>query len=1146
MSIGVECPSCQNKFQVATQLAGQEIQCILCRHKFAVPAPAVPPPPGSNPRLGILVSHPSSYPLDKGREASGLSPSPAPPRSGRRLTTLVLDAVKVVLGKSDTARSGVPEITLIALTLAMTGLAITWPFRLAGMGLILGLVGLGLAGFAVGKLKRRKESLGALPILAALLNGQAFFMALALAMAPDSAREPGGEKIVQVPATAKLIPLLEDADPAVRVKALEQAGEVARDLEGLRGHLVTALHDDQDTVRTAAALALGHLGPPARVAYPLLLGLAKGDPVEAVRLQAERTLKKLSPPTHADLSDLLATLKEPHAGLRSAAAQALALLGAEAKEAGAALDKALGDADAGVRISAAQALWEIHKDQAKDVVRVLVEGLKDAKADVRGRAALALGKMQTTDDKAIAGLEKALRDPDSGVRRKVVFALGEMAAKKAVVPLLDVLHDPDIKVRMMAASALWALAQETRGVTVLADALKHRDADIRLNAAVALSQFGRQARSAVGPLSDALKDADAQVRARAAEALSYIGPEAREAVGGLRDALKSEDPALRAMAAYALSEIGKQAAAANPDLHKALTDADAGVRLFAARALWFTEGQANVVLPVMLQVLKDKETGNRSRAAVALGLLGGKADEAVADLHEALHDPDPTLKAAAAKALGDIGSQPARVAYPALFELTKEDDEHIHKAAADAMKKLGRPTRNDVQTLIGVLNHPYPRFRASAAVSLWLLHKDARPAVAALGRKLEDGDETVRTTAAFALAAIGPDAAPAIPDLIKALGHKDPVLRGRAAYTLGEIGARDVRVLGALNQVLAKEEILGPRFQAARALWVIAQKSKEANALEILSPQVIVVLGQVLETKGLDTREQDDKNLDNKEIEQVVQAADTLAQIGSRVAEAKGAEPLKQALKDKGVGALRQVLLTGAPALRSASASALSALGMQARAALPALMQALEDDAAEVRAAVAEALGKIADAEAKADKKAVQAKAAYATLLFFSKVDQNERVQRAANVALAKIGKPGPEDADVLLTILENTEQPVFFRTAALQVLGIVGPEVGPEVAGRLGKKLRDRDDAGVRALAAYALGEIGAKAATEKRTLLDALRDPDAGVQVGAAFALGEIFQSSPKKLPDLIAALQQAAVHPDENVAVAARAALKKIQGK
>ncbi len=61
-------------------------------------------------------------------------------------------------------------------------------------------------------------------------------------------------------------------------------------------------------------------------------------------------------------------------------------------------------------------------------------------------------------------------------------------------------------------------------VPALLEALKDKDHDIRLSAAIGLGYFGEQARDAIPALQEAQRDRDARVREAAAVALSRIDP----------------------------------------------------------------------------------------------------------------------------------------------------------------------------------------------------------------------------------------------------------------------------------------------------------------------------------------------------------------------------------------------------------------------------------------------------------------------------------------------------------------------------------------------------------------------------------------------------------------------------------------------
>ena len=78
------------------------------------------------------------------------------------------------------------------------------------------------------------------------------------------------------------------------------------------------------------------------------------------------------------------------------------------------------------------------------------------------------------------------------------------------------LKDTDTDVRGAAALALGRIGKDAAGgAEALAVALKDKDRDVRGAAALALSRIGKEARSAVPALRELLKDNDRQVQAYA-------------------------------------------------------------------------------------------------------------------------------------------------------------------------------------------------------------------------------------------------------------------------------------------------------------------------------------------------------------------------------------------------------------------------------------------------------------------------------------------------------------------------------------------------------------------------------------------------------------------------------------------------------
>ena len=126
------------------------------------------------------------------------------------------------------------------------------------------------------------------------------------------------------------------------------------------------------------------------------------------------------------------------------------------------LKELLKDEDAEVRRRAAEALGKIGDRRA---VELLIEALRDGNPMVRIAAAEALGKIG--DKRAVEPLIEALKDENAGVREAAAWALGEIGDKRAVEPLIEALKDEDEWVRLKAAWALRAIATKSIGNAIL-------------------------------------------------------------------------------------------------------------------------------------------------------------------------------------------------------------------------------------------------------------------------------------------------------------------------------------------------------------------------------------------------------------------------------------------------------------------------------------------------------------------------------------------------------------------------------------------------------------------------------------------------------------------------------------------------------
>jgi hypothetical protein len=116
---------------------------------------------------------------------------------------------------------------------------------------------------------------------------------------------------------------------------------------------------------------------------------------------------------------LLLGLKSKEPRVRLEAAQGLARLGAEGKEAVPALIAAFKDSSLSVRNAAGQALAKV----GADAVPALIQALEDSQAAVRANAIVTLGKIGPDAREAIPALTRLLRDRNANTVRLAAAAL---------------------------------------------------------------------------------------------------------------------------------------------------------------------------------------------------------------------------------------------------------------------------------------------------------------------------------------------------------------------------------------------------------------------------------------------------------------------------------------------------------------------------------------------------------------------------------------------------------------------------------------------------------------------------------------------------------------------------------------------------
>jgi HEAT repeat protein len=233
--------------------------------------------------------------------------------------------------------------------------------------------------------------------------------------------------------------------------------------------------------------------------------------------------------------------------------------------------------------------------------------------------------------------------------------------------------------------------------------------------------------------------------------------------------LKSKDPKERAAAAKALGRAGPQAEGALPDLAEALGDLDGTVRRHAFAALMKIGKGPDAAVEGLLKALRSKDREIRRDAAGKLGVLGPRAGKAAPALGALLADPETRPQALGA--LVRVG----KPAVPVLVQALKSKVEPIRRSAAQALGQMGDKATEAIGPLIALFEDP-PTYRDVVVA----LGKIGKPAVPALVKALESGEEEVRRGAATALGHIGGAAEDALPQL-KTLSRTDPSMSVRLA-----------------------------------------------------------------------------------------------------------------------------------------------------------------------------------------------------------------------------------------------------------------------------------------------------------------------------------------------------------------------------
>ncbi|NLF68254.1 MAG: HEAT repeat domain-containing protein [Candidatus Anammoximicrobium sp.] len=454
-------------------------------------------------------------------------------------------------------------------------------------------------------------------------------------------------------------------------------------------------------------------------------------------------------------------------------------------------------------------------EKALPAVPALIGKLSDDKAEVRGYAAYALGRIGDGSDAVLEGLSQAAFDRAAVVRRAALRALQRLnpPQEKALPLVLKILElgDP-----ASIAPALQTLAEMGEAALPrLCQALTHDQACYW--ACLALAELGPQAAAAVPHLKGVLQHREPEVRMQALAALGEIGPAAQPLVPEIVAALKDEAGGVRYAAAFALGRVGTtpEATAA---LQQALQQDDAFLRMVSAWAIARNHpadrAAVERAVELILQAFKSQDVHLRRAAARIAVDVGVPIDKVAPLLVEALRDRDPEVVGNAIEALSQLGPK----ALQHIDEVLSNRE--LRPYAVRLIQRMGAKAESAVPSLVRLLGEPAEAeeevlFKREVQFALAAIGPAAADAVPALVGSLSSEQTPICASAALALGRIGPAARAAVPALRENLRRPDPVVRLTSIRALLQIQPGEARLAVVAAPLL--KEALGSEFELVRA-----------------------------------------------------------------------------------------------------------------------------------------------------------------------------------------------------------------------------------------------------------------------------------------------------------------------------------------
>lgn len=496
------------------------------------------------------------------------------------------------------------------------------------------------------------------------------------------------------------------------------------------------------------------------------------------------------------------------------------------------------DPDRQGRRDAARLLGEMGPDAA-DAVPALIIALEDRDTQVWFHSVTALARIGEAAQPAIPAL---LEDLASRGRRGVnakwyrsAYALGNMGAS-ALPQLRSALTDSDASVRSGVIKALGWLGQEASPVVSdLIASLADEDEDVRAYAAETLGKIGD---TALPGVEATLDSPNHTARLAALEAVKALGPIARPLTEKILTLAESGPaPDLQARALATLSSVGLDPERLASLCWTLADHTDQQVRHEVANYL--LDLPASLTIPALTERLNSDSPETRMWAADLLGRRGPSASPAVASLIERVNQAEEVSERTIyQQAIATLG--PA--ATTGLFDYLASHRDLEITPEHWIIQCLGSYGLTGLSRVSQGLTHETVPVRLAAIYAIRQLGADGRSATLKIEQSLSDPDARIRAASLLSLVAISQDPDRYRLNINQLLADAHPDARWAAARSIPRISTPESSTIERLGTLLADSDDR-VRLASAQALSSIGKKAEsqtQSLAALIIDPNEII------------------------------------------------------------------------------------------------------------------------------------------------------------------------------------------------------------------------------------------------------------------------------------------------------------------